>query len=353
MIGELHRWEQLHAFIREMIRNPEFICRADDIVIEFGNSRLQELADAYVSGGKVTETQLQSLWRETAVPLTWNSPVYRQFYEAVREINQKHLCEHPIRIVLADPPLDWSKIKTAKDYEPWADRDASYADVVEREVLAKHHRAFLLAGQFHAVKQIPEGDEDGPRAAQLIERKHPGSLFSIVAVPSPAVAETMHMGPPPSFKVVRGSELTNRGLRGDRDHESPQKMAAHGRCRRQPFVRRRANSFVSSADDLPGSGLSAGTAAAHGVIVSMRTLAEVESAAAGLSFSERSRGNRAAVVGLTFCGTRVPHFVYSVRNASTGFSRLARRAGKRQANSAASARTAAVVISRTGLCAET
>ena len=207
MIGELHRWGQLHSFIREMIRNPEFICRAGDIVVEFGNSRLQELADAYVSGGTVTETQLQSLWRETTVPLTWNSPVYRQFYEAVREINQNHLCEHPIRIVLADPPLDWSKINTAKDYEPWANRDASFADVVEREVLAKHHRAFLLAGQFHAVKRMPEGDEDGPRAAQLIERKHPGALSSIVAVPSPAVAEAMHMGPPPTFKIVRGSEL--------------------------------------------------------------------------------------------------------------------------------------------------
>jgi hypothetical protein len=208
MIGELHRWEQLHAFMREMIRNPEFVCRADDVVIEFGNSRLQELADSYISGGNVTDAQLQSLWRETSVPLTWNSPVYRQFYETVREINQKHLCSHPVRIVLADPPLDWSKIKTAKDYAPWAGRDASYADVVEREVLAKHHRAFLLAGQFHVVKQTPEGDEDGPRAAQLIERKHPGALFSIVAAPR-AVAEAMNLGPPPSFKIVRGSELQN------------------------------------------------------------------------------------------------------------------------------------------------
>jgi hypothetical protein len=207
LVGELHRWEQLHAFIREMIRNPEFVCRADDIVVEFGNSRLQELADTYAFGGKVTDTQLQSLWRETAVPLTWNSPVYRQFYETVRDINQRHLCAHPIRIVLGDPPLDWSKIKTAKDYERWSDRDASFAEVVEREVLSKHHRAFLLAGQFHVVKQTPEGDKEGLRAAQLLERKHPGSLFSIVAVPSPAVAETMRMGPPPSFKIVRGSEL--------------------------------------------------------------------------------------------------------------------------------------------------
>lgn len=207
MIGELHRWEQLHAFMREMIRNPEFVCRADDIVVEFGNSRLQGLADRYAAGEGITEAALQSLWRETAVPLGWNSPVYRQFFEAVREINQQHLCSHPIRLVLADAPLDWSKIQTAKDYAPFTDRDASFADVVEREVLAKKHRAFLLAGQFHVIKRTPEGD-DGPRAAQLIERKHPGALFVIIAAP-PGITETMHLEPAPSFKIAKGSELQN------------------------------------------------------------------------------------------------------------------------------------------------
>jgi len=210
MMGELHRYGQLHVFLREMIRDPQFICRVDDVVVEFGNSRLQELADAYASGGNVTETQLQSVWRETAVPLTWNSPVYRKFYQAIRDINKQHLCPHPIRIVLGDPPLDWSKIKSAKDYEPFTDRDGHFANVVEREVLSRHHRAFLLAGLAHAVKRTPqgaEGDLDEPDAAQLIGRKHPGLLFCIVPVPSAAAAKAMRRGPPPSFRVVRGSEL--------------------------------------------------------------------------------------------------------------------------------------------------
>jgi len=59
-----------------------------------------------------------------------------------------------------------------------------------------------LAGLAHAVKRTPEGAQGGadePDAAQLIERKHPGLLFSVVPVPSAAAAKTMHMGPPPSF----------------------------------------------------------------------------------------------------------------------------------------------------------
>ena len=206
MVGELHRWEQLHAFIREMVRDREFVCRADDIVIEFGNSRLQNIADDYAFGRHVTDAQLQSLWRQTAVPFTWNSPVYRQLLETIREINEKNLCDHKIRIVLGDPPLDWSKIKEAKDYASWTNRDASYAEVVEREVLAKAHHAFLLAGQYHVVKHRPEGDDDGPRAAEIIERKHPGALFSIVPA-MPATAAALHLAPAPSFKIVSGSDV--------------------------------------------------------------------------------------------------------------------------------------------------
>jgi hypothetical protein len=213
MIGELHRWAELHAFMREMLRDPRFACRVDDVVVEFGNSRLQKLADAYAQGQEVTEAQLQSLWRETVVPLTWNSPVYRQIYETVRAVNQKRLCPHPVRIVLADPPLDWSKIRTVKDYAPWTDRDGSFAAVVEREVLAKGHRAFLLAGLAHAVKRAPDGVFDGPTAAQLIDRAHPGSLFVIAVVPTPKAAEELRMGPPPSFEIVRGSALATADFR--------------------------------------------------------------------------------------------------------------------------------------------
>jgi hypothetical protein len=200
MIGELHRWSELHEFLRELLRTPEFICRADDVVVEFGNSRLQKIADEFASGSPVSEAQIQSLWRETAVPLTWNSPVYRQFLDAVREINTKHLCDHPVRLVLADPPLDWTKIHNAKEYEPWTDRDGSMANVIEREVLAKHRRAFFLAGQFHAEKKSTDGE---PRAVQLIERAHPGAIFCVVAVTG-ALAKELHLAPPPSFTIAQG-----------------------------------------------------------------------------------------------------------------------------------------------------
>ena len=204
-IGELHRWGQLHEFMRAMLRDPRFICRADDVVVEFGNSRLQPIADRYGKGGKVSEAEILSMLRETVVPLTWNSPLYRQFLETVREVNRRRLCPHTVRLVLGDQPLDWSKIHDVQEYLPWADRDAGIAATIEREVLAKGHRAFVVTGMAHAVKDSPEGPDAS--TAQIIERKHPGALFSIVAVVR-KTAEALHLAPAPSLTFVRGSDLT-------------------------------------------------------------------------------------------------------------------------------------------------
>ena len=208
-LGEYHRSLQIHSFIQQMLHDPRFICRADDVVVEFGNSRLQNLADIYTSGGTLTEREIASMYRETSVPLTWNTPVYRAVYDTVREINRTHLCKHKVRLVLGDGPLDWSKVRTAKDLEAFADRDTAMADTVEREVIAKHHHAFLITGEFHAEKKTND-EADGLRTAQIIEKRHPGSLFVIVTVPSPDAAAALRMGPAPSFRAVHGTDIEHK-----------------------------------------------------------------------------------------------------------------------------------------------
>jgi len=136
--------------------------------------------------------------------------LYRQFYETIREVNRNRVCPRPVRIVLGDGPLDWSRIKTASDFAPWGDRDSAIAATIEREVLAKHHRAFVLTGLAHAVKH---GAPDGPSTAELIERRHPGAVFSIVPLRTAADAESVHMGPPPSLAWIQGSGFEQADFR--------------------------------------------------------------------------------------------------------------------------------------------
>jgi hypothetical protein len=205
MLGELHRSREIHAFLQQMLRDPAFICRVDDVVVESGNARFQPLVDSYVFGGDVSQASLANAWRETAVPLTWNSPLYRQVFVTLREVNRAHLCPARVRVLLGDPPLDWSKIHTKEDYAPWTDRDGHYASVVERDVLGKGHRGFLIAGEFHAMKTVPKDLQDDPPAmtvAQILERDHPGALFSLVSVPLRNGSRALEMGKPPAFALV-------------------------------------------------------------------------------------------------------------------------------------------------------
>jgi hypothetical protein len=212
-IGEWHRNAQQHVFLRELVRDPKFICRTDDIVIESGNARLQPIADRWSAGEPVSEAELVSMYRETIVMFAWNAPMYREFYETVREVNMKHMCPHPVRLVLGDPAFDWAKVENVEQLKAVPDRDQYFAEVVDREVLAKKHRALLISGALHALKSYPKrepGDDSGfsePSAAQLIEKRHPGSLFVVGLVTTPAAAQKMKMPPPPSFRVVKGSAL--------------------------------------------------------------------------------------------------------------------------------------------------
>ena len=202
LLGELHRWQELHAIVQELLHDPSFICRADDVVLEAGNSRLQKLADAWVAGAQLGEAELQSMWRETAVPLTWNSPLYRRVYEAVRDINQQHLCPHPVRLVLGDGPIDWSKVRSASDFAPWGERDALLAETIEREVLARHRRAFVLLGLAHVLKA---GAPVEAATAELLERRHPGAVFAVAPVRTAEDARALQMGAAPSFRLMRDS----------------------------------------------------------------------------------------------------------------------------------------------------
>ena len=211
-MGEWHRNAQQHVFLRKLISDPRFLCRTDDIVIESGNARLQPIADAWASGKDVSEADLVSMYRETAVPFAWNAPMYRQFYETVRDVNLRHVCPHPVRLLLGDPAFDWATIENAEDLKKVQDRDEAYAGVIEREVLAKKHRALLISGIPHALRKLPpptSADDGftGPTVAQLIEQRHPGAMFVVALVTTAAAAETMHMPPPPSFRIVRGSPL--------------------------------------------------------------------------------------------------------------------------------------------------
>ena len=158
MFGETHGNVQEYEWLCKLVGTPEFADRVDDIVVEFGNSLYQKSVDRYIAGEDVPLEQVQKAWRNMIGAIGPPSPVYEQFYKAVRESNMKRHGKHRIRLILGDPYGDWDKIKDAEDLGPYlGNRDQWYAQVVKDEVLAKNHRAFLIMGEGHFLRRNGPG----------------------------------------------------------------------------------------------------------------------------------------------------------------------------------------------------
>lgn len=140
--------------------------RVNDIVVEFGNARYQDAIDRYISGENVPIEQAQMAWRDTVGALGPVSPVYGDFYAAVRAANLKLPKKRRLRVLLGDPPIDWSDVRSREDialYLPF--RDEFYASVVRYQVLAKARRALLITGEGHVRRA---GGRPGPIENELL-----------------------------------------------------------------------------------------------------------------------------------------------------------------------------------------
>jgi hypothetical protein len=158
MFGETHGNKQEYEWLCALVKTPKFADRVDDVVVEFGNSLYQKTVDRYVAGEDLPREQVQKAWRNVIGAVGPVSPVYGQFYDAVRAANLERRGKHPIRLLLGDPYGDWDKIKDAEGLGPYlSHRDQWYAQVVKDEVLAKHHRALLIMGAGHFLRRNGPG----------------------------------------------------------------------------------------------------------------------------------------------------------------------------------------------------
>lgn len=152
-IGETHGLQNHHDLLDLLLNDPRLPEVVDDIVIEFGNALYQDTVDQFIAGRPVDNADLRLVWRNTTQsPLnTFDAPVYEQFFRTVRAVNWTRPSHKQIRVLAGDPPLDWSKITTQAELLRigGSNRDAHAASVVEREVLAKGHRALICSGWWH------------------------------------------------------------------------------------------------------------------------------------------------------------------------------------------------------------
>ncbi len=183
-LGEEHQVQEFHSFALKLLADRRSSRTFQDVVVECGNSLYQPVMDRYIAGKSVPRAELQQVWRNTKQWLTWNSPVYRHLFEGIRAINLELPKGRRYRVVLADPPVDWSRSVTPESFRKFARRDDYWATTIEREVLAKHHRGLLIVGGLHLARRSWQYHfKPAPRAksmvAGILEQERPRSLCSI------------------------------------------------------------------------------------------------------------------------------------------------------------------------------
>jgi uncharacterized iron-regulated protein len=171
LLGETH-WQRLDSDLRiALVRQPDFAKKARFIVVEFASTAEQSTLDRYIQGENVPRAQLEQVWKNTsqAANGVWESPIYVDFFAAVRDVNSKLPADARIRVLAGDPPAGAAM-----------SRDASAISVLKEQVLQKHGKALVIYGAGHFYRTRDYVDDIG--IATTLESEYPGRTLALIPV---------------------------------------------------------------------------------------------------------------------------------------------------------------------------
>jgi hypothetical protein len=209
-LPDAHGNQQSHGFLLSLIRDPRFIRTVNDIVVEFGNARYQDLADRFVRGEEVPYESLRLVWRNHTQPsISADFTHHEEFFKAVKAVNAAAPAGRTLRVLLGDPPIDWDAIRNKDEHFKWIEmRDAHPAAILQTEVIARGHRALLVYGTGHlqrknVLSNFEMNDWRAQTIVSLVERAGPTRVFAIAGVDGRHVAGWKA----PALVLIHGTAL--------------------------------------------------------------------------------------------------------------------------------------------------
>jgi hypothetical protein len=172
-LGEPHMIEQGHTLRMALIKDPRFPNLVNDIVWECGTARYQEVMDRFMKGENVSDADLRETWRNTvgSINVVCDLPIYEAFIREVKAVNDRLPLARKVRVLLGDPPIDWSAIKSVPELIKWAEaRDVHAVDLINREVLAKNRRALVIYGNGHLPRRSLRSNYERDELGSMVDR---------------------------------------------------------------------------------------------------------------------------------------------------------------------------------------
>ena len=171
-LGDNH-WNKADSDLRiALVRSPEFAKKVRFIVVEFGSTAQQPTLDRYIRGEDVPLAELQQVWKTTSqTDGIWDSPVYADFYAAVRDVNRTLPAGAQVQVLAGDPPA-----------RSGLGRDATAFSVLQEHVLKTHGKVRVIYGSGHLLRAVPDPI---PRLTKLLDTAYPGSTFVVITAGGP------------------------------------------------------------------------------------------------------------------------------------------------------------------------
>jgi outer membrane protein OmpA-like peptidoglycan-associated protein len=206
--GAGHGQLETRDFFIKLIRDARFPRTVQNIVVEFGNARYQSLMDRYVSGEAVTREELRQVWENTTqISAVWSLPMYERMFAEVRTINATLPARLRLRVLLGDPPIDWSNVTSPADDDMNDWRDAHFAHVVQREITSHGKKALLLIGGAHLGRRVILPDS----LIHLLDARLPGQTWTVGVLDPSQVSQAVEHELQ-AWKVPGGAAVRNTWL---------------------------------------------------------------------------------------------------------------------------------------------
>jgi hypothetical protein len=172
--------------------------------------------DRYIRGENVPASVLRQAWQNTTqISAVFDVWIYEDFFRSVRAVNATLPKERQLRVLLGDPPVD---VDSGRPIQTQArelgTRDGFAAELIRREVLAKHRRALVIYGDMHFVR--------GPDRQQNIVARLESSGAKVFTINTdPGEVDLTRLQPSisrwsePSLALIRGTTLELAPFRYD------------------------------------------------------------------------------------------------------------------------------------------
>ena len=169
-LGEAHGRRADSDLRIALVRHPAFAKKVRAIVVEFGSTTEQLTLDRYIRGEHVARAQLERVWKTTSNG-SWDSPLYADFFTAVRDVNSKLPPNARIRVFGGDPgPRDQR------------DREAAAIAILEEQVLSKNGKALVIYGAAHCYRAAPASFGTSANLARTLDKAHPGRIYTVIPI---------------------------------------------------------------------------------------------------------------------------------------------------------------------------